>query len=109
MFYVDQRHWGSKYITKYSWKNADIRNTTTPQCWRPLYCTPLSDGLLHVAHGPHVHGHVPRGPEHGYVGRVPPVAVELSVGEVEQLAHQVQEGMEAQVEEAQPYQVVGHL
>ena len=53
--------------------------------------------------------HVPRSPERVDVVRVPPVAVEVSIGEVQQLADQVQERVESQVEEAQPDQMVRYL
>lgn len=53
--------------------------------------------------------HVPRFPECVDVVRVPPVAVEVSIGEMQQLADQVQERVENQVEEAQPDQMVRYL
>lgn len=56
-----------------------------------------------------MHRHVPCSPEGVDVIRVPPVAVEISVGEVQQLAHQIQERMEHQVEEAQPDQMIRYL
>lgn len=62
-----------------------------------------------MAQRPQVHGPVPRAPEGGDVVGVPPVAVEVAVREVQQLAHQVQERVERQVEETQPYQMVWNL
>lgn len=60
----------------------------------------VGDRDVYVAQRPHVHGRVPRAPEHGDVVRVPPVAVELAVGKVQQLTHQVEERVERKVEEA---------
>ena len=40
---------------------------------------------------------------------VPPVIVELPVGEVQNLAHRVEEGVEDQVEHCQPNQMIGNL
>lgn len=43
------------------------------------------------------------------VPRVPPVVVELPVGEVQDLTHRVEEGMEYQVEHRQPDQMIRNL
>ena len=51
----------------------------------------LHERYVQVPHGPPVHGHVPVAPERIDVIRVPPVAVEVAIGELEQLADQVQE------------------
>ena len=56
-----------------------------------------------------MHGQVPRLPEGQDVVGVPPVAVELPVGELHHLADRVEEGVEEQVEPRQPDQVVGNL
>lgn len=40
---------------------------------------------------------------------VPPVLVELAVPKLDQLPHQIHEGVEQQVETKQPEQVVGQL
>lgn len=63
----------------------------------------------HLPQGPSMHRHVPRPPKSVDVVRVPPVAVEIPIGEMQQLAHQIQVRMECQVEEAQPDQVVRYL
>lgn len=76
------------------YKHAQSRHSLT--------ITSLCDRYVHVSDGPQVHGHVPRAPEHGDVVGVPPVAVEVAVREVEQLAHEVQERVEGEVEEAEP-------
>lgn len=69
----------------------------------------FGDGSVNVSDGPHVHWHIPSAPEYGYIVGVPPIRVELSVCELQQLTHQVQERVEAQVEKAQPYEMVRYL
>ena len=54
-----------------------------------------------------VHGKVPVLPEFLQVGRVPPVVIEVSVSEAEELPDGVEEGVEVDVEEAEPDDVVG--
>lgn len=56
-----------------------------------------------------MHWHVPCSPESVDVIRVPPVAVEIPIGEVQQFTQQIEERVEHQVEEAQPYQMVWYL
>ena len=51
---------------------------------------------------------VPVLPELGEVGRVPPVLVEVAVGELEQLAGDVEHGVEDEVAAQQPQDVVWH-
>ena len=52
---------------------------------------------------------VPGFPEGEDVVGIPPIAVELAVGELHDLADRVEEGVEEQVEPRQPDQVVGDL
>ena len=47
-----------------------------------------------------MNGHIPGTPEGVDVISVPPVAVEVPVGKVQHLAHQIQVRVERQVEEA---------
>lgn len=47
--------------------------------------------------------HVPGSPEGIDVVGVPPVAVEITIGEVQHLTHQIQVGVKGQVEKAQPH------
>ena len=56
---------------------------------------------------PLVHGKVPVLPEFLQVGRVPPVMIEVPVPETEELPDSVEEGVEVDVEEAEPDDVVG--
>ena len=51
---------------------------------------------------------VPVLPELGEVGRVPPVLVEVAVGELEQLAGDVEHGVEDEVAAQQPQDMVWH-
>ena len=53
--------------------------------------------------------HVPSPPEGVDVVSVPPVAVEVPIGEVEQLAHEVEVRVKRQIEKAQPHEVVRYL
>lgn len=69
----------------------------------------LHHGDVDVPHGPAVNRHVPRAPERVDVVGVPPVVVEVAVRKVHQLSHQVEEGVEVDVEETQPYQMVWNL
>lgn len=64
---------------------------------------------VQMSHAPPMNWHVPRSPEGVDVIRVPPVAVEISIGELKNFSEKVQEGMEHQVEEAQPDEVVWNL
>lgn len=64
---------------------------------------------VHVPQGPTVHGHIPSAPKYVDVGRVPPIVVEVAIGEVQKLAHQIQKRVEGQIEETQPDQMVGNL
>lgn len=73
---------------------------------RLLRAAKVDHRKVEVADAPVVHGHVPVAPEDVDVVGVPPVVVELAVGKVQHFAHQVQERVEGQVEEAQPHQVV---
>ena len=54
-----------------------------------------------------VDGKVPVLPEFLQVGRVPPVVIEVSVSEAEEFPDGVEEGVEVDVEEAEPDDVVG--
>ena len=54
-----------------------------------------------------MHWQVPVLPEFSQVWRVPPVFVEISVSEAEELPDSVEEGVEVDVEEAEPDDVVG--
>ena len=56
---------------------------------------------------PLVDGKVPVLPEFLQVRRVPPVVVEVPVSKVEELPDCVEEGVEVDVEEAEPDDVVG--
>lgn len=56
-----------------------------------------------------MHRHVPSPPECIDVVGIPPVAVEISVREMQQLSHQIEEGMEYQVKEAKPHQMIRYL
>lgn len=56
-----------------------------------------------------MHRHVPSSPESIDVVGIPPVAIEISIREVQQLAHQIQEGVKHQIEETKPYQVIRYL
>ena len=53
-----------------------------------------------------MHWQVPVLPEFSQVWRVPPVFVEISVSEAEELPDSVEEGVEVDVEEAEPYDVI---
>ena len=53
-----------------------------------------------------VHGKVPILPEFLQVGRVPPVMIEVTVPEAEELPDSVEEGVEVDVEEAEPDDVI---
>lgn len=64
---------------------------------------------VQVTDTPTMHRHVPGAPERVDVVRVPPVAVEVAVCELQHLSQQVHERVEGQVEEAQPDQVVRYL
>lgn len=63
----------------------------------------------HLPHSPSMHGHIPRPPEDVDVVRVPPIAIEISIGEVQQFTDQIQKRVERQVEEAQPDQMIRYL
>ena len=54
-----------------------------------------------------MHWQVPVLPEFSQVWRVPPVFIEISVSEAEELPDSVEEGVEVDVEEAEPDDVVG--
>lgn len=56
-----------------------------------------------------MHGHIPRPPEDVDVVRVPPIAIEISIGEMQQFTDQIQKRVERQVEEAQPDQMIRYL
>ena len=58
---------------------------------------------------PSVDGQVPLLPELDDVSGVPPVRVEVAVGELHDLANGVQERVEDQVEHRQPDQVIRNL
>ena len=62
-----------------------------------------------MSQAPAVNWQVPLPPELDDVGGVPPVGVEVPVGELHHLAHRVQERVEGHVEHGQPDQVVGNL
>lgn len=53
----------------------------------------------HLPHSPSMHGHIPRPPEDVDVVRVPPIAIEISIGEMQQFTDQIQKRVEHQVEE----------
>lgn len=55
----------------------------------PLRVASLRDRYVHVSNRPQVHRRVPSAPEHGYIVRIPPVVVEIPVGELKQLSHEV--------------------
>ena len=57
---------------------------------------------------PAMNRQVPVLPELGEVGRVPPVLVEVAVGELEQLAGDVEHGVEDEVAAQQPQDMVWH-
>ena len=60
-----------------------------------------------MSDAPLVDGQVPVLPEFLQVGRVPPVVVEVPVSKVEKFSYSVEEGVEVDVEEAEPDDVVG--
>ena len=60
-----------------------------------------------MSDAPLVDGQVPILPEFLQVGRVPPVVIEVPVSKVEKLSDSVEEGVEVDVEEAEPDDVVG--
>lgn len=64
---------------------------------------------VQMPHAPPMNRHVPRSPEGVDVIRVPPVAVKVSISELKNFSEKVQEGMEHQVEEAQPDEVIWNL
>jgi hypothetical protein len=66
-------------------------------------------GLEHVADAEAVHGNVPRLPKDEDVVCVPPVVVELAVGEAQDLAGCVQERVKDEVKPNQPDEVVREL
>lgn len=76
---------------------------------RELSIAHAHDGNVQVTDAPPMNGHVPGAPERVNVVRVPPVAVEVPVGELQDLAEQVHKRVEHQVEEAQPDEVVWDL
>lgn len=53
---------------------------------------------VEVTNGPPMNGHIPRSPEGIDIVRIPPIAIEITIGELENLTHQVQERMEGNVE-----------
>ena len=59
-----------------------------------------------MSDAPLMHGKVPVLPEFLQVRRVPPVVVEVPVSKVEELPDSVEEGVEVDVEEAEPYDVI---
>ena len=65
--------------------------------------------FVEMSDTPFVDWKVPHLPELDDVVCVPPVGVEVSIGELHYLADRVQEGVEQQVEPGQPDQVVGKL
>jgi hypothetical protein len=66
-------------------------------------------GFVEMAYTPLVNGEVPHLPELDDVVGVPPVGVEVAVGELHDLAHRVQEGVKEEVEPRQPDQMIGKL
>ena len=60
-----------------------------------------------MSDAPLVDGQVPVLPKFLQVGRVPPVVIKGSVSKVEKLSDSVEEGVEVDVEEAEPDDVVG--
>ena len=60
-----------------------------------------------MSDAPLVDGQVPVLPEFLQVRRVPPVVIKGSVSKVEKLSDSVEEGVEVDVEEAEPDDVVG--
>ena len=60
-----------------------------------------------MSDAPLVDGQVPVLPKFLQVGRVPPVMIEVPVPETEELPDSVEEGVEVDVEEAEPDDVVG--
>ena len=60
-----------------------------------------------MSDAPLVDGQVPVLPEFLQVGRVPPVVIEVPVSKAEEFPESVEEGVEVDVEEAEPDDVVG--
>ena len=59
-----------------------------------------------MSDAPLMDGKVPVLPEFLQVGRVPPVMIEVTVPEAEELPDSVEEGGEVDVKEAEPYDVI---
>lgn len=62
-----------------------------------------------MSDAPAMNWHIPSSPENINVVRVPPVAVEVSVSELQNFTEQIEEGVERQVESAQPDEVIWDL
>lgn len=69
----------------------------------------VNDWYVNVTDAPSMHWHVPRTPERVNIVSIPPIAIEVPISKVQQFAHQIQERMERQVEQAQPCQVIWYL
>ena len=59
-----------------------------------------------MSDAPLMHGKVPVLPEFLQVGRIPPVVIEVPVSKAEEFPESVEEGVEVDVEEAEPDDVV---
>ena len=59
-----------------------------------------------MSDAPFMHGKVPVLPEFLQVGRIPPVVIEVPVSKAEEFPESVEEGVEVDVEEAEPDDVV---
>ena len=59
-----------------------------------------------MSDAPLMDGKVPVLPEFLQVGRIPPVVIEVPVSKAEEFPESVEEGVEVDVEEAEPYDVI---
>lgn len=87
------------------------KGTDKEHCqWRHIsIIAQVNDWNVHVSHAPTMHRHIPRAPKCVNIIWIPPIAVETTVGKVQQLADQIEYGMELYVEKAQPYEVIRYL
>lgn len=71
--------------------------------------THIHHGKVQMSHGPPMHGQIPVTPKNVDIIGVPPVVVEIPIGEMQQLADQVQKRVKQNVEHGEPGQMIGNL
>lgn len=62
-----------------------------------------------MTNAPTMDWHVPCSPEDLNIARVPPVAVKVPVGKLQDLTKEVEERVKCEIEEADPDEVIGNL